>query len=93
MAKITVHTQYHENYSDTLVPHWKAKGGQKFVIDNADGDIYMYCELSEILTTLVEQQSNDHYKYTYLDHEIDFVEEDDSITPGMLMTEIRKFYT
>jgi len=32
MAKLLISTQVHENYGDADQPHWKAKGGNDFVI-------------------------------------------------------------
>ena len=91
MASIRIQTQYLENYSDSLTPHWKQKGGYTFTVNNVDTDTFMYAKnLVEVLTTLCKEQSNEHCKYEYLDHEIDFHGADHSITAEMLDTEIRK---
>lgn len=90
MATLTIHTQYYENYSDTATPHWKPKGGQVFEIENILGDMIMYCEdLKEVLTNLVATKSNEHVRYEYQEHEVDFMGKDLSITTEMLTNEIR----
>ena len=90
MATITIHAQYYENYSDSATPYWKPKGGQVFEIENILGDMIMYCgDLKEVLTNLVAAQSNEHSKYEYLEHDVDFIGKDLSITAEMLTKEIR----
>ena len=90
MATITIHAQYYENYSDTATPYWKPKGGQVFEIENILGDMIMYADdLKEVLKNLVAAKSNEHYKYEYREHEVDFIGKDLSITAEMLTTEIR----
>jgi|TARA_B110000971_G_scaffold17462_1_gene16116 hypothetical protein len=65
-------TQYHENYSDTNTPYWKPKGGQYFQIV-IDSDIVMYStNLVKHLMDIVSAQSDEHNKYTYLEHDIEF---------------------
>jgi len=34
MAKLLIQTQVHENYGDSQRPHWKAKGGNSYVVKN-----------------------------------------------------------
>ena len=90
MATITIHTQYYENYSDTKTPYWKPKGGQVFEIENVNGDTLMYCDnLKDHLTNLVAAQSNEHVKFEYREHEVDFIGKDMSITADMLTKEIQ----
>ena len=90
MATITIHAQYYENYSDTATPYWKPKGGQLFEIENILSDMIRYCDnLKEVLTNLVAAKSNEHFKYKYLSHEVDFMGKDLSITTEMLTNEIR----
>ena len=90
MATIRIYTQYYENYSDTNVPYWKPKGGQTFEIENIESDLVIYCDdLKEVLTNLVAAQSNEHIKYEYREHEVDFIGKDMSITTDMLVSEIR----
>jgi hypothetical protein len=69
---VNVMTQYHENYSDTNTPYWKPKGGQYFQIV-IDSDIVMYStNLVKHLMDIVSAQSDEHNKYTYLEHDIEF---------------------
>ena len=69
---VNVMTQYHENYSDTNTPYWKPKGGQYFQIV-IDSDIVMYSSnLVKHLMDIVSAQSDEHNKYTYLEHDIEF---------------------
>jgi len=90
MATITITAQYYENYSDTNVPYWKPKGGQIFEIENIESDLVIYCDdLTEVLTNLVAAQSNEHVKYEYREHNVDFIGKDMSITTDMLVSEIR----
>ena len=34
MAKLVILTQVYENYGSALKPHWKAKGGDTYVVPN-----------------------------------------------------------
>ena len=69
---VKVMAQYHENYSDTDIPYWKPKGGQYFQIV-IDSDIVMYStNLVKHLMDIVSAQSDEHNKYTYLEHDIEF---------------------
>ena len=71
---IKVTAQYFENYSDTKTPYWKPKGGQEFQIV-IDSDVMMYSKyLEEHLTKLVSEQSDEHNKYEYIDHVVQFIE-------------------
>jgi len=93
MADIRITAQYYENYSDTDTPYWKPKGGQVFVIENASMDMVMYTNkdvLIEVLIKLVEKQSNEHSKYEYLEHEVDFIGESYAIHADDLMNELFK---
>ena len=91
MVQIRILTQYLENYSDTDVPYWKQKGGHTFTIKDVSSDLIMYCDnLVEILSNLVKNESNEHSKYEYIEHEIQFHDEDYSITKDMLLKKIQK---
>jgi|TARA_R110000824_G_scaffold323777_1_gene510698 hypothetical protein len=91
MCDIRILTQYSENYSDTDAPYWKKKGGYTFTIKDVDFDLVMYCSnLKEILSNLVEVQNDEHNKYEYLEHEIQFHSEDYSITKSMLLKTIQE---
>ncbi len=89
MATLRIFTQYSENYSDTKTPHWKPKGGQTFIIKDIEGDMITYCDnLKEVCSNLVSAKSNEHYKYEYREHEVDFIG-DEEISIAELTKEIR----
>ncbi len=89
MATLRIFTQYYENYSDTQTPHWKPKGGQTFIIKDIEGDMLIYCDnLSEVCSNLVSSKSNEHAKYEYREHEVDFIG-DEEISVTELTNEIR----
>ena len=70
---VKVMAQYFENYSDTKTPYWKPKGGQEFqIVINSDTILYSD-ELKSHLTTLVAAQSNEHCKYEYIEHDVEFI--------------------
>jgi hypothetical protein len=74
MISILVSAQYYENYSDSQTPYWKPKGGADFSFP-IDSDLVMYAykeELREALIKMVEEQSNEHSRYEYIDHEVKF---------------------
>jgi hypothetical protein len=74
MISILVSAQYYENYSDNQTPYWKPKGGADFSFP-VDSDLVMYVykeELREALIKMVEEQSNEHCRYEYIDHEVKF---------------------
>ena len=72
-CKIIINAQYHENYSDTDTPHWKPKGGQEFQIV-VNSDVLMYSnDLVKHLMEIVSAQSDEHNKYSYLEHEVEFI--------------------
>jgi len=89
MATLRIFTQYYENYSDTQTPHWKPKGGQTFIIKDIEGDMIMYCDnLKEVCSNLVSAKSNEHFKYEYREHEVDFIG-DEEISVAELTKEVR----
>ena len=70
---IRITAQYYENYSDTNVPYWKPKGGREFLIEGVDDDVVMYADdLVAVLTDVVANESDEHNKYEYLEHVVDF---------------------
>ena len=74
MISILVSAQYYENYSDSQTPYWKPKGGVDFSFP-VDSDLVMYAGngfLENVLTKMVEEQSNEHSRYEYIDHEVKF---------------------
>jgi len=89
MATLRIFTQYYENYSDTPTPYWKPKGGQTFIIKDIEGDLIIYCDnLKEVCSNLVSSKSNEHVKYEYREHEVDFIG-DEEISVTELTNEIR----
>ena len=76
MAKLVLHTQYYQNYSDTNTPHWKPQGGHEFEIEGFDPDYLFYDEAAVLktLTELVAKQSTDYEKFEYISHELKFGE-------------------
>ena len=89
MATLRITTQYYENYSDTQTPHWKPKGGQTFIIKDIEGDMIMYCDnITEVCSNLISAKSNEHFKYEYKDHEVDFIGNEE-ISVAELTKEIR----
>jgi len=89
MATLRITTQYYENYSDSQTPHWKPKGGQTFIIKDIEGDMIMYCDnLTEVCKNLISAKTNDHVKYEYRDHEVDFIG-DEEISVAELTKEVR----
>ena len=89
MATLRITTQYYENYSDSQTPHWKPKGGQTFIIKDIEGDMIMYCDnLTEVCSNLISAKSNEHFKYDYLEHTVDFIE-DEEISVAELTKEVR----
>jgi hypothetical protein len=74
MISILVSAQYYENYSDNQTPYWKPKGGADFSFP-VDSELVMYLykeDLREALIKMVEEQSNEHSRYEYIDHEVKF---------------------
>jgi hypothetical protein len=74
MINVLVSAQYYENYSDTDTPYWKPKGGMDFSFP-ASSETLLYIRqdvLEKTLIKMVEEQSNSHYRYEYLSHEIKF---------------------
>jgi len=78
---ILIHTQYEENYGahdwdgkGKCPQGWKTKGGTIFRIE-MDADLCMYTTPSEVFQSMLDKEhNNDHVKYTYVDHDIQFSE-------------------
>ena len=71
---ILVHTQYEENYGFSEGNfHWKKKGGHTFQIE-MDTDLLMYTDPSEVFAKMLESQSNDLERFTYLEYEVQWQE-------------------
>ena len=74
MISVLVSAQYYENYSDNQTPYWKPKGGVDFSFP-IDSELVMYLykkDLREALIKMVEEQSDGHSLYEYIDHEVKF---------------------
>jgi hypothetical protein len=70
--KILVHTQYEENYGFSEGNFsWKKKGGHTFQIE-MDADLMLYSDPAEVFAKMLESQSNDLERFTYLEYEIQF---------------------
>tara|TARA_R110000796_G_scaffold90860_1_gene194848 strand:+ start:1213 stop:1503 length:291 start_codon:yes stop_codon:yes gene_type:complete len=69
---ILIHTQYEENYGFSEgTEHWKKKGGHTFQI-KMDADLLMYSDPAGVFSKMLESQSNDLERFTYIDMEIQF---------------------
>lgn len=76
---IRITAQFYENYAigpNGLegAPYWKPKGGHEFIIKANSYDVMYAHNLTEILTEMVAEQSNDYEKFEYIDHEVIFSE-------------------
>jgi hypothetical protein len=82
--------QYFENYSDTNTPYWKPKGGQEFQIV-IDSDTILYSdELKNHLKEMISNQSDEHNKYEYIEHDVEFKKPivlDSEILEGLIQKE------
>ena len=85
MAKLTIQTQYYENYNvgpegfntyGDKQPHWKPKGGHEFVIPHFDDSFLFYDEerTVEVLKKLIAAQETVAEKFEYISHELSFGE-------------------
>ena len=76
MTTLIIHSQYYENYSDTMTPHWKPKVCHEFVINEFDANDLFYDEENVVnaIKSLVAKQSNDYEKFEYISHELKFGE-------------------
>ena len=87
---IKVMAQYFENYSDTKTPYWKPKGGQEFQIV-IDSDTILYSdELKNHLKEMISNQSDEHNKYEYIEHDVEFKKPivlDSEILEGLIQKE------
>ena len=87
---IKVMAQYFENYSDTNTPYWKPKGGQEFQIV-IDSDTILYSdELKNHLKEMISNQSDEHNKYQYIEHDVEFKKPivlDSEILEGLIQKE------
>jgi len=75
MAKVTILTQYYENYGfHEGTEHWKPKGGFDFTVE-VDSNLLMYTrDLKAILSQMVSEQSNDLERFEYIEHSVAFSE-------------------
>ena len=74
-ATIKITAQYYENYGfNEGTERWKPKGGADFEIE-CNSDLLMYADSADILTaieTALEKRSDDHSRYTYIEHDVVF---------------------
>lgn len=77
MATVQIYTQIQENYGwYNNQFHWKNKGQQIFEI-NASSDGLMYADkdiLKKSFQELLDTESDDMFRYIYINHEILFSE-------------------
>ena len=68
MSKLMISTQVYENYGDAEKPHWKAKGGNDYVVKNFRD----YNRVTEVVMALRGQieQDNDYYREHIIDFEV-----------------------
>ena len=76
MINVLVSAQYYENYNTTGegAPYWKPKGGVDFCFP-IDSDLVLNIPskmLVDALIKMVEEQSDGHSLYEYIDHEVKF---------------------
>lgn len=100
---LQITAQYYENYGahswdgqGECPQRWKAKGGQMFTL-RVDSDYFMYAEEQcvKAIAILLEKQSNEYVRYTYIDHELIFCEPiilDDAEFEKELETECEKAF-
>lgn len=79
---LQITAQVHENYGThdwngqgECPQHWKPKGGQMFTL-RVDSDNFLYAdtECIKAIDTLLAKQSNESWRYTYIEHELIFHE-------------------
>ena len=75
MAKLLITTQIRENYGSAEKPHWKAKGGDNYVVSN----FTQFNEVQAVIDSIRDRlEINDEYYNEYI---IDwYVAEDDYLT-------------
>lgn len=75
MAKLVILTQVYENYGSVEKPHWKAKGGDNYVVSN----FTHFNEVQAVVDSIRDRlEVNDDFYNEYI---IDwFVAEDDYLT-------------
>ncbi len=69
---LLITAQYHENYGANS---WKPKGSQTFTL-RVDSDMFCYAkdECIKAIQSLLDRQSNEHERFTYVEHELIFHE-------------------
>lgn len=70
---LLITAQVHENYGSKDAPHWKPKMGQVFSL-NVEADAFMYAqkECINAIGKLLDKNSNEGCKFTYVSHELIF---------------------
>ena len=74
-ATIKITAQYYENYGfNEGTERWKPKGGADFEVQ-CNSDLLMYSDEDELIETIKTQlakRSNEHSRYTYIEHSVVF---------------------
>lgn len=75
MAKLMIFTQVYENYGDAQKPHWKAKGGNEYVVKN-------FTQLNSVREVVAQVRGNiESDNEYYREHIIScYVADDDYLT-------------
>ena len=75
MAKLVILTQVYENYGSALKPHWKAKGGDNYVVSN----FTQFNEVQAVVDSIRDRLEidDDFYNEYIIDW---YVAEDDYLT-------------
>ena len=75
MAKLIIQTQVYENYGSEFKPHWKAKGGDAYVVPN----FTQFNDVQSFVDSIGEQVTTDNSFYQ--EYIVDwFVATDDYLT-------------
>ena len=74
-ATIRITAQYYENYGFYEgTERWKPKGGADFEVQ-CNSDLLLYTDEKELIETIqlqLSQYSNEHSRYTYIEHDVVF---------------------
>ena len=74
-ATIKIQAQYYENYGfNEGTERWKPKGGADFEVQ-CNSDLLMYSDKDDLIETIKTQlakRSNEHSRYTYIEHSVVF---------------------
>lgn len=81
LTNVRISAQYYENYSDNPeTPYWKPKGGAEFMLKGIDSDsLYFTEEVEQTFKVMLEEKSNSHCKYEFIDYEMVYEPEELSV--------------